>query len=192
MLTNDEGGLWWGGGGILHHFEFKAFCREFEWCVMNSVFSWKGTIQIGFMVLPPPGLARQGFVTSTIWQEICSRKDWPIFLLLLRADLRCNALCNSKQDWFNLYGLWEKYFQCMFIIPPPSLTSSFPLDRNFSKGVRFSNKSFPEVAPQKNVSSYFSPSYYTTPVPSLTPWLRSSVFDIFGQWWPGAYMNADM
>jgi len=39
---------------------------------MNSVFSWKGTIQSVFMVLPPPGVARQGFVTSTIWQEICS------------------------------------------------------------------------------------------------------------------------
>jgi len=44
----------------------------------------------------------------------------------------------------------------MFIIPPPGLASSFPLDRNFSKEVRFSNKNFPEVAPQKNVSEYFS------------------------------------
>jgi len=26
----------------------------------------------------------------------------------------------------------------MFIIPPPSLASSFQLERNFSKGVRFS------------------------------------------------------
>ena len=66
----------------MHHFEFKAFCRKFEWYVMNSVFSWKGTIQSVFMVLPPPGVARQGFVTSTIWQEICSWKDRPIFPLV--------------------------------------------------------------------------------------------------------------
>jgi len=57
----------------------------------------------------------------------------------------------------------------MFIIPPPGLASSFLKDQNFSKGVRFSNKNFPEVAPQKNVSAYFSPNYYTTPVPSLRP-----------------------
>jgi len=62
----------------------------------------------------------------------------------------------------------------MFIIPPPGLASSFPKRRNFSKGVRFSNKNFPEVAPQKNVSAYFSPYYYTAPVPSLRPWSRSS------------------
>jgi len=55
MLTNDEGGPRWGGGGILHHFEFKTFYREFEWYVMNSVFSWKGTIESVFMVLPFPG-----------------------------------------------------------------------------------------------------------------------------------------
>jgi len=29
------------------------------------------------------------------------------------------------------------------------------------------NKKFPEVAPQKNVSAYFSPDYYTAPVLSL-------------------------
>jgi len=57
----------------------------------------------------------------------------------------------------------------MFIIPPPGLASSFPIDWNFSKGVRFSNKKFPEVVPQKNVSAYFSPKYYTAPVPSLRP-----------------------
>jgi len=49
-------------------------------------------------------------------------------------------------------------------------TSSRPglflsIDRNFSKGVMFSNQNFPEVAPQKNVSAYFSPNYYTAPVP---------------------------
>ena len=55
---------------------------------MNSVFSWKGTIQSVFMVLPSPGVARQGFVTSTIWQEICSRKDRPIFLLVCRRVCR--------------------------------------------------------------------------------------------------------
>ena len=49
---------------------------------MNSVFSWKGTIQSVFKVLHPPGVARQGFVTSTIWQEICSRKDRPIIPLV--------------------------------------------------------------------------------------------------------------
>jgi len=52
----------------------------------------------------------------------------------------------------------------MYIIPPPGLASSFLLDRNFSKGVRFSNKNFPEVAPQKNASAYFSPNYYTAQV----------------------------
>jgi len=57
----------------------------------------------------------------------------------------------------------------MFIITPPGLASSFALDWNFSKGVRFSNKNFPEVAPQKKVSAYFSPNYYTAPVPSLEP-----------------------
>ena len=31
-----------------------------------------------------------------------------------------------------------------------------------------SNKNFPEVAPQKNVSAYFSPNYHTAPVPSLS------------------------
>jgi len=79
-------------------------------------------------------------------------------------------------------------------IPPPGLASSSPLHRNFSKGVRFSNKNFPEVAPQNHVSAYLSPNYYTAPVPSLRPWSRSSgcVFDISGQWWPGAYMNDDM
>jgi len=55
----------------------------------------------------------------------------------------------------------------MFIIPPPGLASSFAQHRNFSKGVRVSDKNFPEVAPQKNVSAYFSPNYYTAPVPSV-------------------------
>ena len=86
-----------------------------------------------------------------------------------------------KQDWCNLYGLREKFFRRMFIILPPCLASSFPLNRNFWKGVRFSNKNFPELAPHKNVSAYFSPDYYTAPVLSLKPWSRSSgcVFDIF-------------
>jgi hypothetical protein len=50
------------------------------------------------------------------------------------------------------------------------------------------------LAPQKNVSAYFSPNYYTAPVLALKPWSRSSgcIFDIFGQWWPGADMIADM
>jgi len=56
----------------------------------------------------------------------------------------------SKTDGFR-----EKYCRQMFIIPPPGLASSFPLDQNFSKGVRFSNKNFPEVVPQKTVSAYF-------------------------------------
>jgi len=43
----------------------------------------------------------------------------------------------------------------MFIIPPPGLASSFPQDQNFSKGVSFSNKIFPEIAPQKNLSAFF-------------------------------------
>ena len=30
-------------------------------------------------------------------------------------------------------------------------------------------QNFPEVVPQKNVSAYFSPNYYTAPVPSLRP-----------------------
>jgi len=55
----------------------------------------------------------------------------------------------------------------MFIIPPPGLASSYLIDRNFSKGVRFSNKHFPELAPQNKVSAYFSPDYYTAPVLSL-------------------------
>jgi len=38
----------------LHHFEFKASCRKFDLYVMNSVFSWKRTIQSVFMVLTPP------------------------------------------------------------------------------------------------------------------------------------------
>ena len=43
-------------------------------------------------------------------------------------------------------------------------------------------------------SPYFSPNYYTAPVPSFRTWSRSSdcVFDISGQWWPEAYMNADI
>jgi len=57
----------------------------------------------------------------------------------------------------------------MFIIPPPGLASSFLLDWNFSKGVRFSNKNFPKLTPQKNVSAYFSPDYHTAPVLSLKP-----------------------
>jgi len=57
----------------------------------------------------------------------------------------------------------------MFIIPPSGLASSFPLDWNFSKGVRFSNKIFPELAPQKKVSACFSPDYYTALVLSLKP-----------------------
>jgi len=71
----------------------------------------------------------------------------------------------------------------MFIIPFPGLASSFPLDWNFSKGVRFSTKKILELAPQKNVSAYFSPDYYTAPVLSLTPSSTSSgcVFDICGQ-----------
>ena len=64
----------------------------------------------------------------------------------------------------------------MFIIPPPGLASFFSLDRNFSKGVRFSNKNFPEVAFQKNVSAYFSPNYYTAPVPSLHDQDRAAAF----------------
>jgi len=116
--------------------------------------------------------------------------SWPILKFCSSKSInRC-----SGQDWCNLYGLQEKYCRRMFIIPPPSLASAFPLDRNFSKGVRFWNKNFPEVAPQKNVSAYFSPNYYTAPVPWLRPWSRSSgcVFDISGQWWPGAYMIAHM
>jgi len=70
----------------LHHFEFEAFGREFEWYVINTVFSWKGTTQLVFMDSLPPAVARQGFVTSTIWQEICSRQDQPI-LTLVAADL---------------------------------------------------------------------------------------------------------
>jgi hypothetical protein len=31
------------------------------------------------------------------------------------------------------------------------------------------NKIFPELAPQKNVSAYFSPNYYTAPVLALKP-----------------------
>ena len=38
----------------MYHFEFKASCREFDLYVMNSVFSWKRTIQSVFMVLTPP------------------------------------------------------------------------------------------------------------------------------------------
>ena len=74
----------------MHQFEFKAFGPEFEWYVMNSVFSWKGTIQSVFMVLPPPGVARQGFLTSTIWQENCSRKNRPIFPLCSRFTIPLN------------------------------------------------------------------------------------------------------
>jgi len=66
----------------LHQFEFKAFGPEFKWYVMNSVFSWKGTIQSVFILLPPPGVAHQGFVTSTIWQKNCFRKNVPIFRLV--------------------------------------------------------------------------------------------------------------
>jgi len=51
---------------------------EFEWYAMNFVFSWKQPLNRCSW----PGLARQGFVTSTIWQEICSWKDQPIFPLL--------------------------------------------------------------------------------------------------------------
>jgi len=40
------------------------------------------------------------------------------------VDLRHNALCYRKQDWCSLYGLWEKYFRRMFIIPSPGLVSS--------------------------------------------------------------------
>jgi len=57
----------------------------------------------------------------------------------------------------------------MFIIFPPGLASSIPLNRNFSKGASFSNKIFPELAPQKHVSEYFPPDYYTAPVLSLKP-----------------------
>jgi len=94
----------------LHHFEFKAFCPEFEWYVMNSVFSWKGTIQSVFMVLPPPGVARQGFVTSTIWQEICSRKDRPIFSLLSNEAIpKMNFLVSGRifvvTSIFSVFGL---------------------------------------------------------------------------------------
>jgi len=34
---------------------------------------------------------------------------------------------------------------------------------------RFLNKNIPEVAPQKNVSAYFSPNYYIAPVLSFRP-----------------------
>jgi len=57
----------------------------------------------------------------------------------------------------------------MFIIPPPGLTSSIPQHRNFSKGARFSNKIFLELAPQINVSAYFPPDFNITPVLSLEP-----------------------
>jgi len=71
----------------LHHFEFKAFRREFEWYVMISVFSWKRTFE-SVLPPPPPGVDHQGFVTSTIWQEFCSRKDQPMFLLLPPPESR--------------------------------------------------------------------------------------------------------
>jgi len=49
------------------------------------------------MASPPPGVARQGFVTSTIWQKICSRKDQPIFLLL--AGLIWIRFAAEDLDW---------------------------------------------------------------------------------------------
>jgi len=83
---------------------------------MNSVFSWKETIQSVFMVLPPPGVARQGFVTSTMWQEICSRKDRPIFPLLPEAyDLPTNPS----------YSLLEAYD--LPTKPSDSLTEAYDL-----------------------------------------------------------------
>jgi len=75
--------------------------------------------------------------------------------------MRHNALCYCKQDWCNLYGLREKYCQRLFIISPPGLASSFLLNRNFSKGVRFSNKIFPEVALKKTCQHIFQ--QITTP-----------------------------
>jgi len=39
----------------------------------------------------------------------------------------------------------------MFTISSPGLASSFVLYQNFSREVRFSNKNFLEVAPQKKV-----------------------------------------
>jgi len=110
--------------------------------------------------------------------------------LKLGEEIESSRLVGKKQfGWGN-----RIFYERMFIIPPPGLASSFLRSRNFSKEVRFSNKKFPDVAPHKNVSAYFSPNYYTAPVPSLRPWSSSSgcVFGISGQWWPGAYMNADM
>jgi len=39
---------------MLDDFESEAFRREFEWYIVNTVFSWKETFQSVFMALPPP------------------------------------------------------------------------------------------------------------------------------------------
>jgi len=98
---------------------------------------------------------------------------------MLCADLCHTALCYHKQNWNNLYGLREKFFRRIFIIPPPDLASSCPQHWNFSKGARFSNKNFPELAPQKNVSACFSPDHYTVPVLSLETLIMIQIMRLY-------------
>jgi len=61
------------------------------------------------------------------------------------------------------YMVCRRLFRRFFRIPSPGLSSSFPLDRYFSKGARFSNN-FSRSFSRKNCVEWCSPDYYTTPV----------------------------
>ena len=85
----------------LASFRIQSIFREFEWYVMNSVFLWKRTFESVFMA----AVARQGFVTSTIWHEICSWKHQPIFPLVT-SHL---SLLTKKCDASHLSHFWEEW-----------------------------------------------------------------------------------
>ena len=178
----------------IRHFLTERYRNWISWYLDVSP-SWCRHFQyLGFLTgAPTTNFARKRVKTRSQVQGGSHLSCESISVTVVRRPVRqCIML-----TWTRLIqSIWfaGEIFSTHVHNTPPGLASSFPLDRNFSKGGMFSNKNFPEVAPQKNVSAYSSPNYYTAPVPSLKPWSRSSgcVFDIYGQWWPGAYMNAGM
>jgi len=76
---------------------------------------------------------------------------------MLCADLchKAYIAINKTDTMYTVCG--RIFFTHFYIIPPPGLACTFPKQRNFSRGARFSNKNFPELAPQKNVSAHLNP-----------------------------------
>jgi len=103
-------------------------------------------------------------VSSDLYEYDCN------FCVRNYANMKHNALCCSKQDRSELYGVQKTFFvlfRPFFILLPPGLASSFPADQNFSKGASFSNS---PSWPLKNMCQHIF-HQITTP-----PWSNRSVY----------------